>query len=41
VLGLLLIAAHPGTARSGTYAGFSDRQTLQFQISGGSGTSPQ
>ena len=38
VLGLLLIAAHPVGARPGTYAGFSDQKSVQFQITVGSAT---
>jgi signal peptidase len=41
VLGLLLVAAHPVTARSGSYAGFSDEQTLHFQITVGSAAPSQ
>jgi signal peptidase len=40
VLGLLLVAAHPVTAGSGSYAGFSDRQTVRFQITVESATPP-
>ena len=39
LLGMLLIAGHPLTDRPGTYAHFSDQQSLQFQITGGSATS--
>jgi hypothetical protein len=40
-LGLLLVAAHPVAARSGSYAGFSDQQTLSFEITVGSAPSPK
>jgi signal peptidase len=34
LLGMLLIAGHPVTDGSGTYAHFSDQQSVQFQIAG-------
>jgi signal peptidase len=40
-LGLLLVAAHPVVARSGSYAGFSDQQTLSFEITVESAPSPK
>ena len=40
-LGLLLVAVHPVTARSGSYAGFSDQQSVSFQITVGSAASPR